>query len=218
MFIISIFPLKTGDFVECVDDGESTDEFVVTYPYGEDGKEMFSGLGLGKSDSVPVLSSSIIKKTERFFTVIEQFHKKDTLFWITKEGRVFVSYPYFNSLGDVAYATGDNVYSMQEVVRGLHGRLTYGTHTSCAFTYQFFGFILVERNLIIKAPIEDEELGDFYPSIRKHVEENLLPFLKGLDFKNHKQVLYTIKDLNIAEERYFLEDSYFVHDNYRILE
>lgn len=177
---MEIFPLKTGNFVK-VEDGKFSDWFVVTYPYGEGGEEIFSACGLGKSDSFPVLSSQIIEKRQ-FTSLLAEFHKKDFLFWFSKNGRLFVSYPIFNLLDGIAYATGTNVYYRYEIVRGMHGNILFKDDATCAFTYQFDGFTLFERNSTIKVPTENKETKNFFPSIRSHLKDIILPQLNKMEF------------------------------------
>lgn len=264
-----IFPLKTGDFVKCKD--QSLENwYAVAYPYDETGEEIFAACGLGKRGSFPVLSSTIIKK-EQFFSFLCQFHKGDVLFWSSTEGRLFVSYPQFNWIDDIVYATGDsstanflkqvhisnhlhsaisqadpdteftvmgnrntmvailrktldnrlysinNIYHKHEIVRGLHGRLTYGQDEDCAFIYQFMPhLILIERNSIIKVPTEGEKLGNFFSSIREYVKDDLLPFLDKLSLDDHEKI--EIKgEINEAEAENDVEDSCFIHKDLRII-
>lgn len=175
--------------------GRRPDCGYIVYPYGLDGKEMLSIVGLGKRGSFPILSSKVSEVRDQE-SYLSKFHREDSFLWVDKTGTKFyyTTPAHFESKNGDLIAKGPNIYFKYRVI--LNGsEVEYLDREDVGFCYQLDDLILIQRDT---QEISDLDLKSLIEGFNKESLKDILelPFVE-------LEVTDT-EDIYLGLEKYFI--------------
>lgn len=167
----------------------------ITYPYGKNGEDMVSIVGLGKKNSFPMLSKDIVEVIDQE-SYLSKFHKNDYILWCNPEANKFYySMPAEYELNGEVIAKGPNVYFKYRLVIET-GELEYLDRVDVSYCYQLDKLVLLGRS---KNEQSVTNLFTLINSFRKNILNNKIehqffdqPLLKQLDIYFGEESYYAL--------------------------